>query len=105
MSKFLDFIESWEASEEAFLHGDLADYYEGDGEFSYPEGLTVTVVEQHGGGEGDGEVVYCIYKVVDGDSTKYYKAHGWYASYDGSHYDGIFEVEPYQELVTKYKRV
>jgi len=98
-------------------------YEEKDGEFSWHEfewelesnksvvipGLgKVGYVEQHGG-EGEGDQYWLVFSVVmesdlDKGMVRYFKKPGWYASYDGGHYDGeLFEVTPQERVVTFYE--
>lgn len=62
----------------------------------------VKLVEDHGGGEGDGEERWVVFSVGD----KFYEVSGYYASWDGTTWDDldIYDVEPFQVQVTKYKR-
>jgi hypothetical protein len=58
------------------------------------------------GGEGQGDQYWRILKVVNTDTneTKYWQHDGYYASYDGGHYENIFEVKPVQETITVWKQ-
>lgn len=52
------------------------------------------------GSDGDG--IYLIFKTGD----RYFKKDGWYASHDGTYWDGSFyEVEPAQKTITVYNPV
>ena len=60
------------------------------------------VVEYDGGGEGHGEYIYLVFKIGD----RYFRKTGYYASFDGSNWDGsLEEVEPFEKTVTDYRRV
>jgi hypothetical protein len=54
-------------------------------------GLNWSKVKSHGGGEGDGEECWTVYK--------------FYQSYSGSGYHDFFVVEPVQRMVTFYEAV
>ncbi len=60
----------------------------------------IELVEQHGG-EGEGDDYYTVYHFKDHDVWIQFQ--GWYASYHGSEYEEMFEVQPEQKLVTVYK--
>jgi len=66
---------------------------------------TVQTVKDHGGGEGSGEERYVVIKVTDNQGNEtYYRKDGYYASYDGSTFDGEFrEVTPRDRVVTFYE--
>lgn len=60
------------------------------------------VVEYDGGGEGHGEYIFCVFKIGD----RYFRKTGYYASFDGSNWDGALEeVKPFEKTVTDYRRV
>jgi hypothetical protein len=71
-------------------------------------GFLVKGEEQHGG-EGQGEDYYIVFSVTRGEEKKYFMLQGWYASYDGHHFDGGYtdfdEVEPIQVTVRQWKAV
>ncbi len=68
-------------------------------------GRTVELVEADTGGEGHGEDIYMVFKTVDVDGAEqYWRKDGYYASYDGSDWDGDFrEVKPVERVVTFYE--
>lgn len=70
-----------------------------------PELGTVEVVNTEGGGEGEGEYVHIVFKVTDLSGTvRHYKKVGYYASFDGTTWDGDFSaVEPKQKVVTVFE--
>lgn len=48
------------------------------------------VVEDHHGGEGQGDSYWTVWKFVrfaNGDEIEYVRFRGWYASYDGANYE------------------
>jgi hypothetical protein len=56
------------------------------------------------GGEGSAEHIWLVFSVTNGDSVQYFKKTGYYASYDGSNWDGaLVEVEPFEKTVTDWK--
>lgn len=55
-----------------------------------------------GGGEGEGEKCHRVFHFVDHDV--YIRYDGWYASYDGSHYDNPpYEVRPREKTITVFE--
>lgn len=67
---------------------------------------TLGGVEDHGGGEGDGEERWYVFSVTDAAGERLFRRNGYYASYDGSHFDGPTEaVAPVQKTVTVYEAV
>jgi hypothetical protein len=69
---------------------------------------TITIVDQEGGGEGEGEHWHSVFKIQQDDSCDihYYYIPGYYYSYDGStiEWDSIYEVEPYEKVVTAWRK-
>lgn len=64
---------------------------------------TVTRVQSIGGGEGEGEHVHVVLQVVDRGEVRFFKQTGYYASYDGTTWDGPFEaVVPNRVMITEY---
>jgi hypothetical protein len=84
------------------VHDALWSYREGqEKSFEIPSG-TVTLVENFGGGSGDGEERYIVIKVGD----QLFQWNGYYSSWDGSEWaDELREVEPYSVQVTKYREI
>jgi hypothetical protein len=78
------------------------------GDYNKPielHGRLVELVEADTGGEGHGEDIYMVFKTTDvnGD-IQYWRKEGYYASYDGSDWDGDFrEVRPVERVVTFYE--
>jgi len=69
------------------------------------DGYKVECVDQHGG-EGQGDTIYAVYSVEkDGKQLGFFKAHGWYASYDGATLEDICEVTPREKTITVYDEV
>ena len=60
------------------------------------------MVEQHGRMD-EGSDYYTIYHFKDHDI--YIQFQGWYASHEGSEYEGMFEVKPKEVTVTEYNQV
>ncbi|MFE2997978.1 hypothetical protein ACFXG4_23530 [Nocardia sp. NPDC059246] len=70
----------------------------------------VWVVDTFGGGEGSGEEMYIIFRVLETGErpyrARYFQKDGYYASFDGSNWDGaFFEVRPTQINATIYEKV
>lgn len=71
------------------------------------EGIgTVRLIESFGG-EGEGDNYYLIVSITDSDGgVRFFKRLGWYASYDGGHYEGpTVEVESKQKTITVYEQI
>lgn len=64
------------------------------------DGHPVIFVDSDGGYEGAGEIVWYVFRHNDA----YVKVEGWYDSWAGSCFTNAYEVEPYQEFVTKYRK-
>jgi hypothetical protein len=102
-----DLFEENELSPDNWMHEDV--YEHTDEIDDNPELFTeysklgkIECVEQFGG-EGQGDNYYSVYHFEDHDV--YIQFQGWYASHHGSEYEEMFEVKPYEEVVTKYKQV
>lgn len=66
-------------------------------------GFKLAVSDQYGG-EGQGDTLYIVISLSDGTNTRYFRKDGFYASYDGSTWDGDFrEVTPVERTVTFYE--
>lgn len=67
----------------------------------------VKVVEQEGGGEGQGEYANIVFQVVSENAeVRYFRKEGFYSSFDGIEWDGTFEeVTPVKKYITAYERV
>ena len=68
----------------------------------------VAVVDQEGGGEGEGEHWHCVFKVEkNGELVGHYYIPGYYQSYNGTEieWDGIYEVEPYEKMVIDWRAI
>lgn len=65
----------------------------------------VHLIEDFGGGEGSGETRYLVFSVTSEDgSERFFKKNGYYASHDGSYFDGSFdEVVPVRKTITVYE--
>jgi hypothetical protein len=69
-------------------------------------GLNWVQIESHGGGEGDGEECWSVYKFYNSeDDVAYIKFDGYYQSYNGSEYQEFYVVEPVDRMVTFYEAV
>jgi hypothetical protein len=69
-------------------------------------GLTAKwVATQDDGLAHDTETYFVILSLSDGETTRYFKRDGWYASYDGGHLEEgeNLEVFPTQVTVTEFK--
>ncbi|WP_040828955.1 hypothetical protein [Nocardia jiangxiensis] len=72
------------------------------------EGLGSVETIESVGGEGEGDHMHLILRITFPDGTeKLYKKNGRWVSYNGAYweYGDFFEVQPVQEVVTKYKKV
>lgn len=64
------------------------------------DGALVKVVDSYGG-EGQGDEFWVVVSVSkEGEVTRYLKNDGWYASYDGGHFDSTkgTEVFPFKKI-------
>lgn len=70
-------------------------------------GWRFTSLATEGGYEGGGDAFWLVFKVEVPDYGELtLRVDGWYASYDGGYLDGdIYEVEPYQVTVTRYRTI
>ena len=88
-----------------------------DGESRYSEntplevgsGWSVTLVECKGGGEGDGEEHWLVYKLENAAqaySETYWQVPGWYASYHGAEleWENAYQVESYEKTVIAWRK-
>ena len=68
--------------------------------------LYKTEVESVRGSEGDGADMFLTIKVTDKETNEeqYIEFAGRYSSWGSSIYSGSYLVEPYQELVTFYRK-
>ena len=65
---------------------------------------TVKHVDSHGGHEGAGEEMWVVFSVTDGDVSRIFRKDGYYASWDGSDWDGDFrEVKPKLKTITVWE--
>lgn len=61
-------------------------------------------VEAEYGGEGQGDQYWMVISVSDGNTTRYFRRDGWYASYDGGYLDGdTYEVKPQEKTIVVYE--
>lgn len=87
-------------------------YFDGD-DFVRDQGnvieyvkYTIEVVDQEGGGEGEGEHWHSVIKVSEPfKNDRYFYIPGYYSSYDGTdiEWDEIYEVEPYEKKVIDWR--
>lgn len=75
----------------------------GEGNEGTLDGWTGKVVSAFGG-EGEGDQYWMVVSVSDGETTRYFRKDGWYASYDGGYLDGdVYEVAPKEKVVVFYE--
>lgn len=68
-------------------------------------GYTITLEEDFGG-EGMGDNRYLVIKFSSPDGDFYFRKDAYYASYDGTTWDGYFyAVTPKQKTITVFERV
>lgn len=66
-------------------------------------GLTVVQVEMVGGYEGAGEETYAVYRVTQDGVESYWRANGYYMSYDGTTWEeNLIEVKPKEVTIIEY---
>jgi len=68
-------------------------------------GVVVTVAQQVGGGEGDGEQMHVVFSFTFPDGyVEYWRKDGSHVSFDDNYWDGDFyKVTPIQRVVTFYE--
>lgn len=67
------------------------------------QGVHIDLVTSFGG-EGQGDTAWIVVKATDGDTTKFFRKDGYYASYDGFTWDGDFAaVTPQEKTITVYE--
>jgi len=82
-------LESWQ---------DIQDHFSTATEV---EGLGTVEVIDSDGGEGQGDIIYFVLKISDGDTVRYFRKDGYYASHYGTDWDGSFsEAKAIQRTVT-----
>jgi hypothetical protein len=53
---------------------------------------------------GEGDRYYLVVSVSDGNTIRYFRKDGYYASYDGGYLDGeVQEVSPVERVVVYYE--
>lgn len=105
LEKIQTFIEGDYDAEGEWLEG----YDGGWSEFSWAgrdgveiPGLGLAKIVENFGGEGQGDDRWVVFEV----NGRLYEKDGYYASYDGTTWDGdLYEVKPVEVTVTKYHRV
>lgn len=70
------------------------------------EGITFSLRERHGGGEGQGEEHWVVFSADLDGRTTYWQVPGYYMSYDGAtlHWDQAFEVRPAEKKITVWEQ-
>jgi hypothetical protein len=111
-SELEDYIEDedseffgWDALGDMFYHRqwDSETLTMVDREIPKVFGFDFEIVEDFGG-EGQGDSRHVVFSLTDGTNTRYFRKDGFYASYDGSTWDGEFrEVMPIDRVVTFYE--
>ena len=89
---------SWE--DDCGTYGDFKNGYSAE----IPTLGVVERVDANEGGGGGGDNIWLVFKVTSAFSTRYFKKTGYYASYEGSSWDGPFtEVHPVDRVVRFYE--
>lgn len=57
------------------------------------------------GGEGEGKEYWSVYEFTRGDEKVFIKFDGWYASYVGSEFQDMFQVEPREVMRVEYFKI
>lgn len=92
------------AEESYSYYGDFYEHlmWNSDPIFLSELGEEAVMVEKEGGNEGDGDYMHVVFKIGD----QLFMKTGFYNSWDDNEWDGdLDEVEPYEEMVTKYRTV
>ena len=66
--------------------------------------MKISLVDDYGG-EDCGSTFYTVYKFERGDETAYVQFDGYYQSYAGAEYEGMFEVSPKEVTKIEYVKV
>lgn len=117
IKKVLDFFEESEncvkylknATETQLKYGIDAHYfcYDTNNCLEFGDWI-VTIVDQKGGGEGNGEHWHCVFKVEKhNELVGHFYIPGYYSSYNGTEieWDDIYAVEPFEKMVIDWKRL
>ena len=66
---------------------------------------TAEVVDSWGGMD-EGTNIGAVYKLTDKETGEitHAEVYGSYYSHDGTHFEGVVEVEPFEKIVTSYKK-
>jgi hypothetical protein len=92
--------EGWESLSDNGSAWQEAKYESSEDTF---DGLTAKVISEYGG-EGQGDQYWMVVSLSDGDTTRYFRKDGWYASYDGGSLDGdTSEVKPAEKVIVVYE--
>ena len=72
-------------------------------------GWSFTLLERHGGGEGDGEEHWLVYKLENATQAyqeTYWKVPGWYQSYHGAEleWSNTFQVKAVEKVITVWDK-
>lgn len=70
--------------------------------FAKHHGIDKPEVVDNFGGEDMGSDYFAVHKFTRGDETVFIKFYGYYASYDGSTYEGFVVVTPKEKTVVVY---
>lgn len=79
-----------------------------DVNLAFGDGWAITSHYCHGGGEGDGSEHYVVLSVTQhGANQTLWMVPGYYESYNGGELElhSLYQVEPYQKMVTDYRKV
>lgn len=66
--------------------------------------LKYEYVYNEGGGEGEGETCFSVYKFFNDEGECLVRFDGWYQSYHGSEFEEFFEVNAIERPVTFYEK-
>lgn len=96
-----------ESETESYDENDFWHEAEDGGPYVIPGFGTLAYVDGEHGGEGSAEHIWQVWSVTDDEGNKqYFQKTGYYASYDGSNWDGsLYEVEPFEKTVTAWRNV
>jgi hypothetical protein len=95
-----DAISAWEETYDGDSFYDEVEYEDEGIELTIDGQKVVAKKEDSYGGEGQGDEYWVVFRIND----QLFRVDGYWQSWEGGEYDGdLYEVEPYQVMVTRYR--